>query len=111
MRLARHPFPGNVRELRNVLERAALLTDGDVIGEAEIERALAVGLRVMPTRPSTDAAAAASATPRTARREAERAALEAALAGHRGSREELARALGISLRTLYRRMETLHPRS
>ena len=30
-RLHQHPFPGNVRELRNVLERAALLTDGTTI--------------------------------------------------------------------------------
>jgi len=110
-RLARHPFPGNVRELRNVLERAALLTDGDVIGEAVIERALAVGLRAAATGSSVGAASAAAVAPRAARREAERAALAAALAAHHGSREELARALGISLRTLYRRLEGLHQRA
>jgi transcriptional regulator with PAS, ATPase and Fis domain len=107
-RLALHPFPGNVRELRNVLERAALLTDGDVIGEAVIERALAVGLRAAAPLAS---AAAPAAAPRAARRAVEQAALEAALVGHRGSREELAHALGISLRTLYRRLEALHQRA
>jgi DNA-binding NtrC family response regulator len=31
MALQHYPFPGNVRELRNVLERAALMADGDSI--------------------------------------------------------------------------------
>ena len=41
-RLVGQSFPGNVRELRNVLERAALLTDGSSIGPEQIDRALAV---------------------------------------------------------------------
>ena len=115
-RLAAHPFPGNVRELRNVLERAALLTDGDVITDATIERALAVGrpapwastragetpdlarARPQPTR---------ALTPSARRRADQRDALRRALAVHTGSREALASRLGISLRTLYRRIEEL----
>ena len=31
-RLQRHDFPGNIRELRNILERANLLADGEIIG-------------------------------------------------------------------------------
>ncbi len=34
--LARYPWPGNVRELENVLERAAILAEGDRIGEADL---------------------------------------------------------------------------
>jgi two-component system, NtrC family, response regulator HydG len=112
VRLAQHPFPGNVRELRNVLERAALLTDGDAISEAVIERALSVGGR----SPAAGAAVPggsverASAKPHRhghALREAQREALRAALASHHGNREALARTLGISVRTLYRRLESL----
>ncbi len=113
-RLAAHAFPGNVRELRNVLERAALLADGPVIDAAQIEQALALGARrastpacdVRPIRtaPGEVAAPAASAAPL---RQAERDALRAALSSHRGSREELARHLGISLRTLYRKLHEL----
>ncbi|WP_066336806.1 sigma-54 interaction domain-containing protein, partial [Azohydromonas lata] len=45
-RLAAHDFPGNVRELRNVLERAALLTDGDTVEAEQVEQALAIGRRL-----------------------------------------------------------------
>ncbi len=63
-RLSRHPFPGNVRELRNVLERSALLTDGDVIPEETIARALAAGRRKdrpVPASHTQPAGAAAKA--------------------------------------------------
>ena len=99
-RLQHHPFPGNVRELRNVLERATLLADGHVIGAEVIERALA-------TAPARRLAAAAGAAPAAPLRSAQREALRAALASHRGNREELARALGISPRTLYRKLREL----
>jgi DNA-binding NtrC family response regulator len=113
-RLAAHPFPGNVRELRNVLERAALLSDGDQIGEDVVARTLAVGRRKdVPATPAQALAATAAGTtnaPRAPtaavrRRMAQREVLLEALALHAGNRETLARSLGISLRTLYRRLE------
>ena len=88
--LARHEFPGNVRELRNVLERASLLADGDTI---DVEH--------LPPEVRAAAGAAQSSPPL---REAERQALQEALSGHAGSRREIARALGISERTLYRKL-------
>jgi len=39
-RLADHDFPGNVRELRNVVKRAAHFASGAVIHAADVERAL-----------------------------------------------------------------------
>lgn len=100
-RLAAHPFPGNVRELRNVLERAALLTDGAVVTLATIEQALAIGgqppVAALPGMPSGA----------TDLKSSERDALRAALAAHAGNRKELAKALGISVRTLYRKLGTL----
>jgi len=88
--LARHDFPGNVRELRNVLERASLLADGDTI---DVEH--------LPPEVRAAAGAAQSSPPL---REAERQALQEALASHAGSRRDIARALGISERTLYRKL-------
>jgi DNA-binding NtrC family response regulator len=101
--LAAYPFPGNVRELRNVLERASLMCDGEEIGlphlDEEVCRGCAGGAPAagMP-------ALAATGEPSLDLDEAQRQALLRAVRGHRGSRQELARRLGISERTLYRRL-------
>ncbi len=122
-RLCRHAFPGNVRELRNVLERAALLSDGDRIELAAIEQALSVGtsaagagLGLMTALPISDAdpdpglspaSRAAPPQPVARLREAQQQALRAAVAAHRGSRAALARSLGLSVRSLYRKLREL----
>ena len=109
-RLARHDFPGNVRELRNVLERAALLTDGERIDVAQIDWALAAGrVASPPAAMECNAVLPGRAAPRrtSALLDAQRQALAEALASHRGDRRELARSLGISLRTLYRKLREL----
>ncbi|MCK6423934.1 MAG: sigma-54-dependent Fis family transcriptional regulator [Burkholderiaceae bacterium] len=108
-RLCAYDFPGNVRELRNVLERAVLLSDGARIEVAQIEQALALGARRRAAPPASAEAAAPAAEPATANplRAAERAALRAALARHQGSRQALAKELGISPRTLYRKLREL----
>ena len=110
-RLQRHDFPGNVRELRNVLERAALLCDGNVISGAVVERALMVRPRPAASRSgprgSRDMTEARSGKPPSSLKDAEIEALRAALITHQGSRQDLARSLGISLRTLYRKLGDL----
>ena len=86
--LARYDFPGNVRELRNILERANLMADGGTIGRRHLPEEL-------------------QAPPPGAGHllhDAEQLAFDAAVAAHRGTRRELARALGISERTLYRKL-------
>jgi DNA-binding NtrC family response regulator len=107
--LEAQPFPGNVRELRNVLERAALLADGERIEARHMAQALAMG--VLGSAPFATEAAAPPAA-RTGdlaqrRRRAEAEALREGLAAHGGSRRELARALGLSERTLYRKLKGL----
>jgi two-component system response regulator HydG len=52
--LLRHPFPGNVRELRNVLERACVLEPGEL---------LTAGRLLLDAPPPSPAAAAAAARP------------------------------------------------
>jgi DNA-binding NtrC family response regulator len=115
-RLACHPWPGNVRELRNVIERAAVMADGDRLDAGTIERALAADatpFRQNPPDPGAQARLlpqADGAWPIGAEggwAALERRMLESALDTHRGTRAELARALGISVRTLYRRLQAL----
>ena len=38
--LERHPWPGNLRELRNVIERAVILSSGDSIGVADLSESV-----------------------------------------------------------------------
>ena len=104
-RLDAQPFPGNVRELRNLLERTALLCDGEVIEAAHVDEAIATGR--LPGRSSPVAAAPAPATAGDTVREAGREALRAIVAAHQGNRAALAARLGISERSLYRKLKSL----
>ena len=115
-RLCEHAFPGNVRELRNVLERAALLCDGPVIESAHVERALGSATRIahhaalVPGVPAQFAALAQSDAGSCSLRALAHDALRAQLQTHRGSRAALAAKLGISERSLYRKLRTLEER-
>jgi len=106
--LKRYPFPGNVRELRNVLERAALLADGHIIEPVHVERALDSGASLsLADAPVTAPTPVPVPVPASSLRSVERAALLDQLKAHRGSRAELAQKLGISERSLYRKLREL----
>ena len=103
--LQTHAFPGNVRELRNLLERASLLCDGQTITTVHIAQALQAGRGSSAPAPKLADAALAAALPSTKALQLQ--ALQQALAAHTGSRVELAAKLGLSERSLYRKLRAL----
>jgi len=98
--LRAYRFPGNVRELRNVLERAVLLADDNVIRPRDLPRHCREGNGAAVATAVHDAAPDEIVT----LAEAEQRYLGRALALHRGDRRSLAARLGISERALYRKL-------
>ncbi len=99
--LARASWPGNVRQLRNVIERLIILADVDVIGRSDVEREVnpAKAPSVAPRGPGPDE------RPLDAqRKDTEREALLHALARAKDNRTLAARLLGVSRRTLYNKL-------
>ena len=93
--LASHSWPGNVRELANVIEHATILCDAGVI-EAEH---LPHRFSRRPVR-----ATASGSLPTVNLRELEMLAIHAALDRHDGSKPAAAEELGVSLKTLYNKL-------
>ncbi len=89
---------GNVRELRNCLESIVVMNSTDRIGLADIPANIRTA-SAKTTRESDNLALANN----------ERRLIAAALERADGNREKAARLLGISLRTLYRKLKTLDP--
>jgi transcriptional regulator with PAS, ATPase and Fis domain len=130
--LARHAWPGNIRELRNVLEQASLMTDDLLLTPAHFASTLPSASVGAPDGPAgraapLDAPAGPSAAPATAATtnaaaelghlppgaiqplpqaiaELEARSIREALAATRGNKLAAARLLGISRATLYEKL-------
>ena len=100
--LAQAPWEGNVRQLRNVLERACILADGEFVTESELGG-------IMRHQLAT-AATSVAADPRNGHRpapllEIEREHIVRTLEQVRGNKAVAARLLGVSRRAFYRQLE------
>jgi DNA-binding NtrC family response regulator len=100
-------WDGNVRELRNVLERACILADGDFITEKELAISMPpvayTGVRVLNhTAPANETSGDGDLLVNVEREHIQRALMRA-----RGNKKAAARMLGLSRRALYRRLERL----
>ncbi len=95
--LQRYAFPGNVRELRNLVERLWIMTRGASIGAEQVHAVL----------PRPDGAASRGERLSDAVREFERKEIEAALLGAGGSMTKAASMLGLERSHLYKKMKKL----
>jgi DNA-binding NtrC family response regulator len=97
--LTGHDFPGNVRELQNVIESGLILSQGHRILPEHIAD------RLMPRPPGSDASDPTGRSDLPRLGAAERGLLEAALRKAGGNQSEAARLLGISRATLLYRIK------
>lgn len=97
-KLKEYRFHGNIRELENILERAAIFTDGSIIGEDELD------LRANELEPSFGEEAScgglAFGDEAVSLKDIEKQAIERALRRWEGNRTKAADELGITRRTL-----------
>jgi DNA-binding NtrC family response regulator len=94
--LVRYPWPGNIRELRNAMERAALLSGGELILPEHLPAKV---------RQNNQATATVEAADAERLGEIERNAILQALRNHDYNRTETAKALGISRRALLYKLQ------
>ena len=101
-------WEGNVRELRNVIERACILADGEFITERELAISMPSGHCVVSQpRHAAPAAAAEPHQDEAPLVNVEREHIQRALLRANGNKKAAARMLGLSRRALYRRLERL----
>ena len=96
VRLMEHDYPGNVRELENIIEQAFVLCRGECIGLYHLPPEL---------RPAATIEAGAGGSMNL--QSMERYLIEAALKRYSGNRTRAARELGIDASTLFRKLKAI----
>jgi DNA-binding NtrC family response regulator len=97
--MERYPWPGNIRELRNVIERATILADSEFIESKHLPPTLITrGEESLPTM---------TISPGTTVDEAERRLILLTLDHTRNNKTRAAEILGISLKTLHNKLNRM----
>lgn len=96
--LQQQPWPGNVRQLRHVIERTVLLHGKDTLDAADFMQAQAM-------QPATSDKDTLPAVGSMTLDDMEKAMIEKAMKHHDGNISKVAEALGLSRAALYRRFE------
>lgn len=101
-RLKSFSYPGNIRQLKNIVERAVLMSGKSVITAEDIE---------LPAEHSTPHTPHSTLNTISTLEEQERTAIENAMKEYDGNLSKVAEALGLSRGALYRRLEKYNLRS
>jgi len=100
-------WEGNVRELRNVIERACILVDGELITERELAVTMPDAVAPPVPAPMGYAAVRPAIEDKDLLATVERDHIQLALVRAGGNKKAAAKMLGLSRRALYRRLERL----
>ena len=100
--LMSHDYPGNVRELENIIERTAALIDGDVIRPKDLLQSFDKNIRIYSDKEEENLTLKELLT------KIEREHLIKVLAETDGNKVEAARILGISRKNLWEKLKMYH---
>jgi DNA-binding NtrC family response regulator len=106
--LRRYAWPGNVRQLRYAIERAALLGGGETVGIADLPRNVTEDLLTSTTSAPLVRAIPVELALKQQLRQYERALIDEALRRAGGNREAAAKLLRVPLRTLFRKLRAMN---
>jgi len=98
--LQRHSYPGNVRELMNIVERVAILADGQQASGPDV-------LGLESVRPPPMGGFRPGSSYRDLMREAERRILSSAIEAHGGNKSAAARSLEIDRSHFFKKLRDL----
>ena len=111
--LERYPWPGNIRELKNIVERMVIMSGSDAIGERDIPPSIMQVLADPAAHPALRAGEQhlplqmLTLSYRSAREEFERRYLQAQLDAHQGNVSRTAEKIGLERSHLHKKLKQL----